>query len=332
MANGLIISCGFYHWRANGDNLERLEYDKYGGSEVVKLRAFTLRQPEANELLVRVAASSLNPLDWKIRNGDMKMMTGSKFPRAMGTDFSGTVEAVGAKVTRFQVTDAVVGTVSPKASGAFASYLITTESLAVKKPDTLTFCEAASLPLASATAWQALMVKARLLGGQRVFINGAMGAVGQAAFAITQNAGAVAGGRVGSHSLAEAKLRGLDPVLDYAKPIPESLHGRFDVVFDCNGSLSDGDAGKLLRRGGVIIHIVVNRENFLRSLISRSRKIVFSDPSVNNLQPVIDLAAAKKLAIPIARTIRLDQATNYLSLLEKGERQHGKIVIDFNTW
>jgi len=78
--------------------MERLEYDRFGGPKLVHLAAFTLPEPKAHEVVVRVAAASINPLDWKIRSGDMKMLTGSKFPRAMGTDFAGTVEAVGSKV------------------------------------------------------------------------------------------------------------------------------------------------------------------------------------------------------------------------------------------
>lgn len=324
VVNALSTASGAY-----GEILERLEYDRYGGANEIKLRTFCLRAPIGNELLVRVAAASINPLDWKIRNGDMKIMTGSKFPRAMGTDFSGTVEAVGPNVTGFKVADAVVGTVPLKTSGAFAPSLLTKESLIVKKPDTLSFSEAASLPLVGATAWLVLMVKAKIANGQKVFINGAMGAVGQAAIAIAQNAGAMVSGRVGFRSIAEAQLKGLNPVLDYAKEIPASLHGRFDVVFDCNGSLSHQDAGRLLRPGGTIIDIVVTRDKFLRSLLSRSRKIVFSDPSAKNLKPVIDLAAKKILAIPIAHTIGIDQAPEYLASLEKGERHNGKVVITF---
>ena len=105
--------------------MDRLEYNSYGGPEVVHLSSFALPQPTADEVVVRVAAASINPMDWKIRSGAMKMLTGSKFPRAMGTDFSGTVEAVGSIVAQLKPGDAVVGAVSMKCSGAFAPMLIT---------------------------------------------------------------------------------------------------------------------------------------------------------------------------------------------------------------
>jgi NADPH:quinone reductase-like Zn-dependent oxidoreductase len=123
--------------------MERLEYDAYGGPEVVHLSAFALPEPQADELVVRVAAASINPMDWKIRSGDMKMMTGSKFPRAMGQDFAGTVEAIGSKVSDLKPGDAVVGTVPMKGSGAFAPRLITKRNLVVKKPESVSFLAAA---------------------------------------------------------------------------------------------------------------------------------------------------------------------------------------------
>ena len=132
--------------------MRRLQYDKYGGPEVVRLASFTLPPPGEDDVLVRVAAASINPVDWKIRSGQLKIMTGFKFPRAMGTDFAGTVEAVGSKVSRFKPGDTVIGAVSLKASGAFASKLITSQKPVVKKPDDLSFEQAATLPIAGVTA------------------------------------------------------------------------------------------------------------------------------------------------------------------------------------
>jgi NADPH:quinone reductase-like Zn-dependent oxidoreductase len=117
--------------------MERLKYDRYGSPELVHLATSMLPEPRADEVLLGVAAASNNPLDWKIRNGDMKIFTESKFPRAMGTDFAGTVEAVGSTDSDPMPGDAVLGTVSMRRSGAFASKLITTRDHLVKKPDKL---------------------------------------------------------------------------------------------------------------------------------------------------------------------------------------------------
>ena len=305
--------------------MERLEYDAYGGPEVVHLSAFALREPQADELVVRVAAASINPMDWKIRSGDMKMLTGSKFPRAMGQDFAGTVEAVGSKVSDLKPGDAVVGTVPMKGSGAFAPRLITKRNLVVKKPESVSFLAAASLPIAGVTAWHVLVKSARLQRAQKLFINGATGAVGLAAIEIARALGADVVGRVGPQSVARAQSL----VLDYTKPLPPSLNGSFDVVFDANGSLTVKEGDRLIKRGGVIIDIVPTLPKFLKALVSRSRKFVFADVKSDNLQSVVDLAAAGRLAIPIAQTISLADAPALLASLEQGKRLSGKAIIAF---
>jgi NADPH:quinone reductase-like Zn-dependent oxidoreductase len=309
--------------------MKRLQYDKYGGPEVVRLASFTLPPPGEDDVLVRVSAASINPVDWKIRSGQLKIMTGSKFPRAMGTDFAGTVEAVGSKVSRFTPGDTVIGAVSLKASGAFASKLITSQKLVVKKPDNLSFEAAATLPIAGVTAWCALVKQGQLVRGQKVFINGAMGAVGQAAIAIAREIGAEVVGRVGPKSVTQAQSMGLADALDYTKPLPENLNGIFDVVFDCNGSLTPAEEGRLKKKGGRIYDIAPTASKFFRSLLSRSRKIIFADLKAENLQQVVDLAVAGKLVLPIVKTCSLDDAPDVLASLERGQRLHGKAVITF---
>lgn len=293
------------------------------------LRRFTLREPGPDEVVVRVNAASINPMDWKIRNGGMKLVTGFHFPRAMGTDFAGTVEAVGSVASRFQAGDAVVGTVSMKHSGAFAPMLVASQHLLVKKPDNLSFAEAACLPIAGVTAWQALVKTAGLKRGQQLFINGASGAVGQAALTLTRGMGVEVTGRVGPRSMTWAKSAGLRHVLDYTAPLPSNLGGYFDVVFDAHGSLSASDGDRLAKRGGMIIDIAPTREKFLRALVSRSRKFLFAKPTAENLQQVVDLAAADKVSIPVLMSVSLAEAPTMIAALERGERIHGKAIIAF---
>jgi len=309
--------------------MQRLQYNRFGGPELVHLASFTLPEPQANEVVVRVAAASINPLDWKIRSGDMKLFTGSKFPRAMGTDFAGTVEAVGSKVADLKPGDAVLGTVSMKRSGAFAPRLITTRDLLVSKPDNLSFAEAASLPVAGVTAWLVLVKHAGLKLGQKLFINGATGAVGHAAIAIAREIGAEVTGRVGPQSIAQAQSLGLSLALDYTKPLPATLDGTFDVVFDANGSLSPKEGDRLIKRGGKVFDIAPTKWKLLRALLSRSRKVIIADSKAENLQPVVDLAAARKLAIPIVQSVSLADAPALLASLENGKRLNGKAVIVF---
>jgi|GEM_PF-4627916 len=127
------------------------------------------------------SSSAINPIDWKLRNGQMKIVTGKAFPRAMGVDFSGVISAVGTDVTRFKAGDAVFGLARFKECGAIGLALITRETFLARKPDGISFEEAACLGTPGVTAWNGLIDKANLHAGQHVFINGCARAVGEAA-------------------------------------------------------------------------------------------------------------------------------------------------------
>lgn len=306
--------------------MKRLEYDRYGGPEVLRLKPFEPRSPRAREVVVKVLAASINPMDWKIRRGDMRLLTGFRFPRAIGTDFAGVVQAVGSSVSRFVVGDAVVGTATMKDPGAFASCVVADQNLIVKKPSALSFAEAACLPIAGVTAWCVLTKEARLKAGQRLFVNGAMGAVGQAAVSLARSIGADVVGRVGSDCVEQGARAGLSAVLDYTRPLPRSLDASFDVVFDCSGHLSATEGSRLLKRGGKVLDIAPTSFKFLSALVWPSRKVAFSDPRASNLQQVVDMAARREIAIKIARTVSLEEAPSVMAALEDGEL-HGKTVI-----
>jgi NADPH:quinone reductase-like Zn-dependent oxidoreductase len=309
--------------------MQRIEYDRYGGPEQMHIATFTPPAPRGNEVRIKVRAASVNPFDWKLREGELKIFTGSVFPRGMGSDFCGIVESVGPKVTRFKVDDEVIGTTTPKASGAFAEMVVTQEKLLVHKPASLSDAEAAVLPIPGVTAWLALVGTANLQRGQKLFINGALGSVGQAAIAIAKSRGAVIAGRVGAAALGEAQENGLSPALDYAKPIPAELNGTFDVVFDCNGSLSPEQGNLLRKKGGVVIDINLTKKKLMKALLSKGRKLVFFNGKAETLEKVVTFAAAGHLRQPIASTVLLGDAIPLITALENGKRQNGKVVIQF---
>ncbi len=309
--------------------MKRIEYDRYGGPEQMHVRAFSPALPRGRQVRVRVVAGSINPFDWKLREGELKLFTGSNFPRAMGSDFSGVVEGVGSRVSKFKVGDEVVGTTSPKASGAFAHAVVADEKLLVKKPSSLSHVQAAALPIPGVTAWLALVEKANVEPGERVFINGALGNVGRAAMAIAKHRGALVAGRVGAADLAEARACGLSPALDYQKDIPAEFFRSFDVVFDCNGSLTPREGDQLCKKGGMVIDINLTKAKLLRAIVSHRRKLVFFNGKADTLERVIALAAAGHLALPIGITVGLTDAVPLIAALERGERHRGKAVITF---
>jgi NADPH:quinone reductase-like Zn-dependent oxidoreductase len=156
--------------------MKRIEYHRYGGADTMKLEDFELKAPGSGEVAVKVAFAAINPIDWKVRNGRLKMVTGKTFPRAMGSDFSGTVidVGVGVGVTRFKVGDAVFGLAQIKDGGALGEAVIAPETFVARKPDSVSFEEAACLGTPGVTAWNGLVDKAVLKAGERVFVNGAL--------------------------------------------------------------------------------------------------------------------------------------------------------------
>ena len=166
--------------------MKRIEYNRYGGPEELHVADFKQKPPITDQIQIRVKAASANPMDWKIRAGAVKMMTGKEFPRGVGTDFAGLIEAVGPDVKRFKVGDGVFGAMTMKASSTFAETIITEEATAAIMPATLSFEDAATLPIAGSTAWTALIDTAHMRSGQRVLINGCLGSVGRAAVQIAR--------------------------------------------------------------------------------------------------------------------------------------------------
>lgn len=161
--------------------MRRIQYHRYGGPELMLLEEVEPPAPGRGQVLVRVRAAAANPMDWKVRNGTTKLMTGRRFPRGLGHDFAGTVAGVGESVTRFKAGDDVLGAMSMKDSGAFADMPVADEKLIVAKPAGLSYEEAAALPTAGVTALQSVIGKGGPRAGQSVFIHGCLGGVGRAA-------------------------------------------------------------------------------------------------------------------------------------------------------
>lgn len=189
--------------------MKRVQYHRYGGPEELRVEEVALPEPGDGQIRVRVRAAAANPMDWKIRKGEMKMMTGRRFPRGLGHDFAGVVEAVGPNVTRFKPGDEVFGATGLKESGTFAEALVTEDKTVFLKPQSLSFEEAAALPIVSATAWTALIDKARLQAGQRVFITGCLGGVGRIAARIATMRGAEIAGSCSASWRDEALALGV---------------------------------------------------------------------------------------------------------------------------
>ncbi len=311
--------------------MKRIEYQRYGGPELMRLTDFTLAKPGPNQIAVQVRAASINPFDWKIRRGYLKMMTGRKFPRAMGMDFAGTVLSTGAGVARVKPGDEVFGLARLKESGSFAEALVTNQDFVARKPSEVSFEAAACLPTGAITAWIGLVDKAGVRRGQGVFINGCTGTVGQAAVQIATMLGAQVTGSCSGAMQSLAKEMGVTRVLDYRTMDLTQLERSFDVVLDTSGSLSLSAGMKLLKRGGVLLDIFPSPAKFLRSFFDKRLKVVICAATPHILEEIGKAAHAGKLSIAVGKTVRLDEAIGLITALEDGAKIGGKGLITMKS-
>ncbi|MEV0407624.1 NAD(P)-dependent alcohol dehydrogenase [Actinoallomurus sp. NPDC050550] len=310
--------------------MRRIQYHRYGGPEIMRLEEFELPSPQADEIAVAVKAASVNPIDWKLRQGQLKVLTGRSFPRAMGSDFAGVVRAVGPGITQFKPGDEDFGIARLKESGAYAEAVITRESYLALKPAELSFEQAAALATVAVMAWNGLVERARLHRGQRVFVNGCTGGIGQAVVQVARMRGADIAGSCSAASASRARELGVAAVYDYATSDLSGLRGVFDVVYDTSGALPVKTAMRMLNTTGVFLDINATPAKFLHSAFNRRHKIFNCTPTTQTLTEVARAAVDGSLRMPIGETVTLDSAIDLITDLEKGRKIGGKglILID----
>ncbi|MBR7827230.1 NADP-dependent oxidoreductase [Actinospica sp. MGRD01-02] len=309
--------------------MKRIQYHQYGGPEVMRLEDFEPAPPGADEVLVRVHAAGANPMDFGIRAGRMKAVTGRRFPRAMGYDFAGVVEAIGDRVTRVHVGDEVLGGMRLKSAGAFAEVVVARQQDVVHKPADLSFEDAAALPTVGITALQALVKHGNLRAGQAVFVHSCLGGVGRSAVQMAMAHGATVAGSCRDSARPEARDLGVDPVVDFDFD-PASLPRRFDLVLDAGGvhSLPVKAARTLLKPGGRIVSVLPSPANLLRTALPGPFHAFAAKPVTEDLEQVAQAAGQGTLRLPISRTVPLSQAIPALTELEQGgAAKRGKLII-----
>jgi NADPH:quinone reductase-like Zn-dependent oxidoreductase len=307
--------------------MKRIQYFHYGAPQELRLDEVTPPDAGRGQIRVQVRAASANPMDWKIRKGELKALTGFRFPRGLGHDFSGVVDAVGAGVERLKVGDEVFGITSMRQAGAFAEYVATDEKNAWIKPPSISFEQAAALTIVGLTAWNALVAKAKLGAGQSVFITGCLGGVGRAAVQIARMRGAEIAGSCSAAGREEALALGVGEVVDYRAFSVGSYRHRFDVVFDTAGALSLSQCGAMLKRHGVSLHIVPTFAKMIGCLLPSRHHLVFGNPTPQSLAGIAEAAERGALVPAVGRIAPLSEAIAALVELERTGSPKGKLVI-----
>lgn len=309
-------------------------FRRYGGPEVLEWADLPDPVPGRGEIVVRVVAAALNPLDWKLRAGQFRLMTAGRLPRGVGYDYAGVVESVGEGAARLRPGEAVVGIVNPMKSrhGSMAERVCASEALATRKPASLSFVDGASLPGAGITAVQGLR-DAGLAAGRRVLVVGAAGGVGSFAVQLAKHAGARVTAVASTAGQGVLARLAPDRAIDYLKEDWRALAERFDIVFDASGTSTFPQARRLLAPGGAYAHTLPNAALFAWSwwlrLTARERCVpVMERPNLDDLGSLVELAGAGALRPVIARVGRPDEVPQLEREMEAGHGR-GKIVVRF---
>ncbi|HEY8164850.1 MAG TPA: NADP-dependent oxidoreductase, partial [Gemmatimonadaceae bacterium] len=229
--------------------------DRYGSNDAVSVADIDIPTFGATDLLVRVHAASVNPLDIKTREGKVKTLLKYRFPLVLGNDLSGVVSDVGSRVTRFKKGDAVYARVDKDRIGTFAEFAAVRDGAAALKPTNVTFEEAASLPLVALTAWQALVEIGRLGANQRVLIHAGSGGVGSVAIQLARHLGAMVFTTVGKRNVELVKRLGANVAIDYRSERFEDVAKDCDVVLDSAGGDTLLRCFECVKPGGVVVSI-----------------------------------------------------------------------------
>ncbi len=295
----------------------------FGGPEVIQLEDIPTPQPGRGEILVRIYAAGVNPVDWKIREGFMQTVP---LPSILGNDFSGVVQTVGEGLEHFRAGQEVFGSTADR-SGSYAEYAIAPANYVARKPANLDHVQAAALPIAALTAWQALFDKGDVQPGQRVLIHAAAGGVGSFAVQFAKWKGAYVIGTASAHHMNFVKRLGADEVIDYRNDRFEDLALGVDMVLDTIGGDTQERSWKVLKRGGILVSIVqppsqsALEAHGVRGLIFRC-----DHGRGDELEHIGQLVANGAIHVHVETVLPLSEARRAQELSQKGHTT-GKIVL-----
>jgi NADPH:quinone reductase-like Zn-dependent oxidoreductase len=279
---------------------------EYGGPEVLKYEDAPVPEPKENEVLVRVIASGVNPADPLILGGKYAKEFGTHLPLILGYDMAGVVVKTGAKVTKLKVGDAVYAYLLW--GGGWAEYCISNEGEAAIKPKSLNFTEAAAIPLAALTAWQALLDIGKIDKGQTVLIHGGSGGVGSFAIQIAKARGARVIATASSSNQDLLKELGADVTIDYTKTNFEDVAKDVDLVLDPVGRDTLARSYGVVRKGGIVVTIISRcDETELKKHNIRGASLS-SHPNANELAEITKLIEDKKLKPIVTQVLSLTDA------------------------
>ena len=302
--------------------IDAIQVHNYGNPDQLKFGQITQPEPKEGEVLVRVHAAGVNPMDWKIRSGVAKNFMPQSFPFIPGADFAGVIESVGPDVTAFQVGQEVFGS----AQGTYAQYTLAPVNYTTLKPKTLSFNEAATIPVGATTAWQGLFDHGNLQKGQRVLILGGSGGVGLFAVQFARWKGAQVISTTSTRNIDFVRSLGAETVIDYSKVRVEDEIHDVDLVLDTVGGEALATVLPTLKRGGTLITIAGQPDEAKASQSGVHTARFSAQISSELLARFAQLIDEGQVKTFVGDTFPLNEAAQAQELSQKGHGR-GRIVL-----
>lgn len=306
--------------------MKAVRIHSYGGPDVLVYEDAPRPEPGEGEVLIRVQAAGVNPIDSKVREGQMKGMVAHKLPLILGWDVAGVVEAVGPGVTNLQTGSPVYGSLDMTRDGGYAEYALGRASGVALKPATLNPFQAAAVPVVALTAWQALFEVAGLTAGQTVLVHGAGGGVGSFAVQFARWKGARVIATASAHDRDRLQELGADKVVDYKAVRFEDAVQNVDVVLDTIGGDTQERSWGVLKKGGVLVSTVSPPSSETAAAHAVRGELVFVQPNAGQLAEIAGLIDAGKVKLMVETVLPLADAHQAHDSSQSGHKR-GKIVL-----
>jgi NADPH:quinone reductase-like Zn-dependent oxidoreductase len=298
----------------------------FGGPQVLRYEDAPRPHPGEGEVLVRVHAAGINPVDWKVRKGEWEAISPHALPLILGWDLSGVVEDLGTNLKHFKLGDEVYGCADVSRDGAYAEFIAVRESDLARKPKSVDHIHAAAFPMAGLTAWQALFDAGGLAAGQRVLIHGAAGGVGSLAVQMARIKEAEVIGTASGRNHDFLRKLGVGQVVDYQRERFEEVVEPVDLVLDTLGGDIQERSWKVLKPGGILVSIVSPPSSETAAAHGVRQAFVTAKTDASLLCQIAALADAQKLKAIVETILPLSDATRGQELSEQGHTR-GKIVL-----
>ncbi|CAN5377433.1 NADP-dependent oxidoreductase [soil metagenome] len=306
--------------------MKAIQIRAYGGPELMQLDDVPVPGCGEDDLLVRVIAAGINPIDWKMRSGAMAAHMPKSFPMTLGSDAAGVVTAVGGSVSGFDLGDEVFFYAEFARGGTYAEYVAVDASQVAKKPRTVSFAAAAALPMAGQAAWTALIETAQVERGMRVLIHGGAGALGTTAVQLAKERGAHVTATASGNGLALVKSLGADAVIDYRTQHFEQIASEMDIVLDTLGGPTQEASWATLRKGGILVATAMPPAPERAAAAGVRAAFVFTPPRGAVLTQLAERVDDGRLRIVVGQEFALADAAHAHRLGEAGKAR-GKMIL-----